>query len=149
MKKVLDFKWLQIALRFFLGFIFIYAAIGKISESHEFAIAISNYQLFPDFSINFLAVFIPWLEIVCGFGLIFGVCIKENSFIYLSLITLFTLAVAISVFRGLDIECGCFGSEDFSKVGFAKIVENVVLIILALYIFISSLKDNSPSIHFK
>lgn len=140
MNRVIDLKWFQIVIRFFLGFVFIYAAIAKISEPDQFAVAISNYQLFPDFSINFLAVFVPWLEIVCGFGLLFGVYIKENSIIYLSLMTLFTLAILISLLRGLDIDCGCFGSEDTSKVGIVKIGENIVLIFLLLFVLITSLK---------
>lgn len=149
MKRVLELNWIQIIIRFFLGFIFIYAAIGKISAPHEFAVAISNYQLFPDFSINFLAVFVPWLEIVCGFGLLFGVYVKENSVIYLSLITLFTLAIIISLLRGLDIDCGCFGYEDSSKVGIVKIGENIVLILLSVFVLFTSLKKDSTSSHLK
>jgi len=149
MKRVLDINWIQIVIRFFLGFIFIYAAIGKISAPHEFAVAISDYQLFPDFSINFLAVFVPWLEMVCGFGLLFGVYIKENSMIYLSLMTMFTIAIIISLLRGLDIECGCFGSEDSSKVGIVKIGENIVLIFLALFVLITSLNKQPSSTYLK
>lgn len=149
MKRVLELNWIQIIIRFFLGFVFIYAAIAKISEPDQFAIAIFNYQLFPDFSINFLAVFVPWLEIVCGFGLLFGVYIKENSMIYLSLMTMFTIAIIISILRGLDIECGCFGSEDSSKVGIVKIGENIVLIFLSIFVLFTSLKKDLTSSHLK
>ncbi|MBM4175207.1 MAG: DoxX family membrane protein [Ignavibacteria bacterium] len=145
-QKILNIKTLQLVIRFFLGFVFIYASMNKISSPGEFALSISNYQLFPNFLINFTAVFIPWLELVCGFGLIFGFHLRENAFVYLSLLITFTLLIALSMIRGLDIECGCFGSEDSSKVGFLKILENLALILLSAYLFHTSIKEKSPVI---
>ncbi len=148
-QKILSIKTLQLLIRFFLGFVFIYASINKISSPSDFALSISNYQLFPDFLVNFIAVFIPWLELVCGFGLIFGFYLKENALVYLSMLVIFTLLIALSIIRGLDIECGCFGSDDSTKVGFLKIIENLVLILLAAYLFFTSIKEKSKTSHFK
>lgn len=43
--------------------------------------------------------------------------------------------VLTAILRGLDIDCGCFGTSDGQKVGLLKIGENIGLIILSLYIF--------------
>ena len=44
--------------------------------------------------------------------------------------------------RGLDIECGCFGTSDASRVGTAKLIENVGLLALAV---IASLAPEPPA----
>ncbi len=142
MKNFLQNKYLLFIIRFFLGFLFVYAGIEKISNPQFFAQTISNYKLLPDFLINFSAVILPWIELVCGFGLIFGVNLKENITIYISLMGIFTLAIIISLIRGLDIECGCFGSGGSTKVGIIKILENAGTIVVACFVLIFH-KQNS------
>jgi len=61
--------------------------------------------------------------------LIFGVNIKENSLILSALLIVFIIAISISLFRGLDIQCGCFGTVNGSRVGIAKLLENSGLLI--------------------
>ena len=41
------------------------------------------------------------------------------------LLVIFIVAIIISLFRGLDINCGCFGTVDGAKVGLQKILENI------------------------
>jgi hypothetical protein len=59
----------------------------------------------------------------------FGVSVKENSAIITVLLIGFTIAIIISLFRGLNIDCGCFGTTYGSSIGIRKIVENILLII--------------------
>jgi hypothetical protein len=42
-----------------------------------------------------------------------------------------TLAVASAVTRGLDFECGCFGTSDASRVGPTKLLENLAMLAVA------------------
>jgi len=116
----------------FLGFIFIFAAITKVTDPEAFSQAIYNYKLIPDFLINFLAIIIPWIELAAGILLIFGISVKENSAIFSGLLIVFIIAIGISLARGLNIDCGCFGTIDGSKVGLLKILENVGLLLLSL-----------------
>jgi uncharacterized membrane protein YphA (DoxX/SURF4 family) len=131
-KQILNNKYLLLIIRLVLGFVFIYAAVTKISDPNGFSQAIYNYKLLPLFLVNILAIILPWVELSAGFLLVFGVSVKENSAIISGLLIIFILAVLISFFRGLDIECGCFGTVDGSKVGLQKILENVGLLILGI-----------------
>jgi len=131
-KQILNNKYLLLIIRLVLGFVFIYAAVTKISDPNGFSQAIYNYKLLPLFLVNILAIILPWVELSAGFLLVFGVSVKENSAIISGLLLIFILAVLISFFRGLDIECGCFGTVDGSKVGLQKILENVGLLILGI-----------------
>lgn len=122
--------------KIFIGLIFVLSGIEKIAEPAGFSDAIANYKLMPNFIINFFAISIPWIELVCGILLIFNKNIKENAFIYISLMSIFTIMVLIAVLRGLDIDCGCFGTQNVQAVGITKIIENLALIFLGVYVFI-------------
>ncbi len=125
-------KYLLFFIRLFVGLIFILAAITKVSDPQGFSQSIYNYKLMPDFIINFLAIAFPWIELVTGLLIIFGISVKENAAILSGLLVVFIIAIAISLARGLNIDCGCFGTVGGTKVGLQKILENVGLLILGL-----------------
>lgn len=135
MQKLLSNKYLLLVSRIILGIVFIFAGAEKIADPDHFAVAISNYKIFPVFSLNIIAITLPWLEVVAGILLLFGISIKENSAIIGTLMIIFTLMVLTALLRGLDIDCGCFGTSDGQQVGLLKIIENIGLILLSLHIF--------------
>lgn len=132
LNKFLNNKFLLLTIRIFFGFIFIFAAVTKVTDPEGFAQAIYNYKLMPDFLINFLAIAFPWIELVTGILLVFGISVKENSAILSGLLVVFIIAIAISLARGLNIDCGCFGTASGTKVGIQKIFENIGLLMLGL-----------------
>ena len=133
-----------------MGFIFVYAAVTKISDPESFSQSVYNYKLLPLFLVNILAVLFPWIELVAGILLIFGISVKENSAILSVLLVIFIAAIVISLFRGLDIDCGCFGTVDGAKVGIVNILENIGLLLLGIilikfdshYVSLSGNKSN-------
>ena len=131
MNNFLSNKYLLLLFRIIVGFVFIYAGILKISDPAGFSDAINNYKLFPISFVNFFAITLPWIEVVAGLFLIFGVSVKENSFIISTMLIIFLLAIGISLIRGLNIECGCFGTSSGTKVGIIKLVENSILLIFS------------------
>ncbi len=144
--KFLEFFLL--AARIILSFLFIYAGAEKISDPESFSQAIENYKLFPIYSINFFAIIIPWIELISGLLLLFGIKVKENSLIISSLLVVFTLAVAISMMRGLNFDCGCFGKP--SPIGWKKLGENFLMLVLCVMLIIYdsklvSLSDKTKS----
>ena len=130
MKKFFSNKYYLFAARIVLAFIFIYAGTEKISDPEAFAISISNYRLFPISLINLFAIVLPWIEIVSGILLLFGIAAKDNSKIITTMLIVFTFAIIISLFRGLDIDCGCFGKG--TQIGIKKLAENILMIIAGL-----------------
>jgi putative oxidoreductase len=126
------YKYFLFLLRIILSIVFIYAAIEKIALPENFSVAISNYKLFPVAMINITAIIIPWIELSAAILLLFGISVKENSAIITFLLIVFTIAIIISLFRGLNIDCGCFGTAYGSKIGLLKIIENILLIISGL-----------------
>lgn len=120
----------------------------KIIDPAGFAESILNYKLTPIFLVNLFAIIIPWTETVAGLFLVFGFSSKESSFIIGALLIVFNVMVTIAVIRGLDIECGCFGTNDSQTVGIQKLLENFVLLLFSIQIILFdknefSLKPNS------
>lgn len=130
MVKILSNNYFLLLLRILLAFIFIFAAIDKIAVPESFSISISNYKLLPVELSNVPAIIIPWIELTSGILLLLGILVKENSAIITFLLIVFTIAIIISLFRGLNIDCGCFGTIYGTKIGLLKVVENILLIII-------------------
>jgi uncharacterized membrane protein YphA (DoxX/SURF4 family) len=125
-------KSISIVLRIFLGCFFIYTGIIKIIEPLEFFVVIENYQLVPTYLANFIAIVLPWLEFYCGLFLLLGIFMRTSTLFITTLMVVFTLTILSAIMRGLDIECGCYGGE--SPVGWTKIGENFILILMSLYL---------------
>lgn len=104
-------KWrkpLYIAVRVALGLIFLYAGIEKVREAQLFVVAVENYRLLPDFLAPLLAMILPWVEIVAAVLLISGYKAFPAVTLINLMLVVFILALSISFFRGLNIDCGCF-----------------------------------------
>lgn len=125
--KFLSNKYLLFLIRLGISLIFIYAGAEKIADPDDFALAISNYRLLPTSTINLFAITLPWIEIVTGILLLFGISVKENSAIIFVMLSVFTLAIVISLIRGLNIDCGCFGNG--TQIGLLKLGENLLMIV--------------------
>ena len=80
---------LDVLLRLTLAAVFLWAGVIKIADPHQFATAISNYQLLPDVMVNAMAVWLPWIEVVCGVLLICGVWIDGSLVIVNTLLSCF------------------------------------------------------------
>jgi len=135
-KKIFSNQYLLLFFRIVLSFVFIYSGYIKIIDASGFSDSISNYKLLPDFSINFLAITLPWIELIPGLLLLFGISIKENAFLINFLLLIFIIAVAISLIKGLDIDCGCFGTSGGTKVGVTKLIENSIMVVMGILLMI-------------
>ena len=129
MTKIISNKYLLFVLRLILGILFIYSAFTKLTDLEYFSKSLYNYRLLPEGSLNFFALIIPWLELIIGILLIAGIYVRENALLGTVLMTVFIAAIAIAIGRGLDIECGCFGTKDGSRVGAMKIIEDVFILL--------------------
>lgn len=119
MKKIkpdfLDSPLLELFFRLVLGGIFLYASIHKIMEPAPFAKVIYGYSLFPDSSINLIAITLPYIEFICGLLLMTGIFPISSAVILTVMLALFIIAISINLVRGHEFDCGCFSVKNGGK----------------------------------
>ncbi len=91
-----------------LGAVFLVAAGPKIADPPGFAHMVSNYLLVPAPAVNFLALFLPWIEMLAGIALVTGVFWRTGAKLSAALLVLFILAIGINLARDHAVQCGCF-----------------------------------------
>ena len=101
-----------IAIRIFIGVVFLWASVPKIADPQGFAEILKNYQILPQTLVNPVAVMLPWVEALCGLSLVVGRLIRGAALIFVVLMAMFAALTGFNIYRGLDITCGCFSVSD-------------------------------------
>jgi len=100
-----------------VGAVFVFAGLTKIVDFQpfrfldpmDFARDIDNYKILPWGICVALALYLPWLEVICGIALIFRRWYSGALTILFALLVVFIGASIAAKTRGIDITCGCFG----------------------------------------
>jgi uncharacterized membrane protein YphA (DoxX/SURF4 family) len=136
-------KTLLVLFRLVLGGLFVYAGVVKVLDPLDFAQNIRNYRLVGQ-SLSFIAaVVLPWLEILAGVALATGIWKRASALIISGLLVFFIVLTLVTIARGLDVECGCFGALS-RKSGFGVILEDLGMLFMGLVLLFSK-KGQSPS----
>jgi len=122
-------SYLEMPARFLFGLVFVYAGAVKIADNSGFAADIFQYQLLSDWLVYPVALFLPWLEAVCGLCLWAGAFKRGAAAILNSLLVVFMLALAINLWRGNDVSCGCFGNAGAADAREALIRDGLILVL--------------------
>jgi uncharacterized membrane protein YphA (DoxX/SURF4 family) len=129
-------SWLELISRWVLGTTFIYASFHKIIAPADFAKIIYGYYLFPDLSINLLAITIPLIEIVAGLALILGIYPRSAALIINIMLVAFIIALSINLIRGQEFDCGCFTFIETEEISPAQksLIRDIVLLIFGIQV---------------
>ena len=127
--------------RIILGVVFIYASIDKIANPIDFSNAIDNYHISPVQLNNLAALIIPWVELVVGLFLVFGIFLEGSSLISICLLMFFIFIISQALVRGIDLHCGCFdlsqkaiSNENIKLEMIKRIIEDFVFLFLAFIV---------------
>jgi len=104
--------WLGLAARVLVGLVFIVSgALKAAAPAEEFALVIESYDLVRSADlILVMATFLPWLEVIAGFALVFGYLARPAAAAAGGMLLAFVAAILSTKFRGLELpNCGCFG----------------------------------------
>lgn len=129
-------RTIQYLFRLILGGVFIWAGIIKITNPLGFAQDISNYQVFPQSISFFLALFLPWIEVICGVFILTGLFLRSSSAFLTCLLAGFLVLIIVTLIRGIDVECGCFGGLG-RQVDYKLLLTDSALLFFSLNIFFS------------
>lgn len=124
-------KTLLLVFRVVLGGLFVYAGVVKIGNPLDFAQDIRNYQLVGQALSFVVAIVLPWLEIIAGAFLVAGVWKRGAALVISGLLAFFIVLTLVTMARGLDVDCGCFGSLS-RKSGWSVVLEDLGMLVLSL-----------------
>jgi uncharacterized membrane protein YphA (DoxX/SURF4 family) len=116
-------------LRCFIGSLFIYASLHKITNPIDFALIVADFEVLPHWSINSVAVFLPWLEFWAGTFLLLGIMVRSNAILLTALLCLFCWFTLLHFLIGSHITCGCFSNDGTPSITAWTIARNVMLMI--------------------
>ena len=130
-----------------LGAVFLFAAAPKIADPEAFIRGIHHYKMLPHPAVALLGWWLPWLEMLCGVLLVLGVWTRAAAAVVGCLLAVFLVAVGLAVARGLNIDCGCFGTEGGRTVGILTLLQDLGFMVLALQAFFWGEKmiENPPA----
>lgn len=135
-KKLLNNSWLEFGVRWFIGLIFLYACYHKILAPAHFAKIIYGYYLFPGFSINLIAIVLPFIELIAGLAMILGIYPRSAVLIINGMLLLFIVALSINLIRGIQFDCGCFsfGEAGYTYSAWQLLIRDVVFFVGGLQV---------------
>ena len=122
--------------RLVIGSVLIFAAVPKIINPLDFAFSLSGYQLFPKSLLPFIAVIVPYMELIIGIMILTGYKIEGALVIAMGMFTLFIFSLLWAISLDLDINCGCYGQELGEKSNlWLRVGEDVIYLLACIIIF--------------
>ena len=139
--KNLIIKYLPLVARFILGIVFIYASLDKILDPAAFSDNIDNYHISPIAVNNLVALILPWVELIIGLSLIFGIFLDGSAIISIGLLIFFIFIISKAYIRGISLNCGCFKTAIDPSLGdlrqdmLWRIIEDIIFLGLAVIVY--------------
>ena len=115
-----------------LAGLFLYSGYVKLQSPLQFAADIMGYQLVPASLVYPVAKYFPWLEILLGLMLLIGWRVRYWGMGASGLILFFITIITITYARGIEANCGCFGSGE--KISLLTIIRDSLFLLPALFL---------------
>lgn len=97
--------------RWVLGLVFLVGGGTKVAHPTAFFADLLGYRVaLPEMALRLVALWLPWLEVVAGVGLLLNFWSETVRPLIALLCLVFVVMLGQAVFRGLDLNCGCFGT---------------------------------------
>ena len=131
--------------RLVVGAVFVYAAYSKLHLNGQwhvrdywflFAMSINSYGVLPEWGVLWLARVLPWVELALGLLLISGIGLRYISAVASLLLAGFFAVMLRAHFKGLEIDCGCFGPGE--KLGARTFLRDGALLAVSLALTVAA-----------
>ncbi len=142
-KQFLQHAYVAGLLRVILGVVLIYAGSLKIFDMASFANDLENYRMLPIGVINLISITLPPIEIILGICFITGFMMDGALTITTALFIVFYAAVQQALIRGLNIDCGCFGTATGSTIGLMTLMRNTAMLLAVVPVWMRHLNRDA------
>ena len=102
-------RYLSFVFRIVAGGTLVFSGITKIMAGSAFVEEVAEYEMLPEVLIDVFAAILPWVEVFVGAFLILGLFARIASGIGALTVLSFLIANSVVLYRGLTMDCPCFG----------------------------------------
>jgi len=128
-------RYVTFALRLVVGVTLIVSGAGKLPERAEFVSQCQELDLLPDVLARLYGTGLPWVEVIVGSFLLLGLFSRFAAGIAILTALSCIIANSIILYRGVNMECGCFGEMAILLTRDALLID-FALLIMALQILV-------------
>ena len=127
---------------------FIWSSLPKMRQPYDFLSSVYSYELVGPKLGMFIAMTLPWLELLVGICLIGGIFISGALLASIMMAAMFSYVLGSALHKGLEITCGCFGAGSTDIVNYTTLIRAIVILLasLAAYLCATFLRP-SPSVN--
>jgi uncharacterized membrane protein YphA (DoxX/SURF4 family) len=104
-------RYVVLVFRFVLAGTFLLSSIGKLVDIRHYSVLmVYHYGILPVPLAIAFGWSLPFIELACALGLLFGVLTRLSALGIAVLSASFLAVKTMLLMQGVDIECGCFGA---------------------------------------
>ena len=143
MSRILADRRVVFSFRMVLAAIFLASAAGKLIDIDRYSVgAVYEFHILPGALAHVYGLALPYIELICALGLLFGVLTRLSALGIGGLSISFFVAKGIILLRGQDIVCGCFGPIT-STLASVSIYADPPILLMALAVMLAPLASRS------
>ncbi len=134
-------RYLILVLRLLLAAVFLLSSFGKLVDIERYSVdAVYNFDILPMALARLFGLVMPFIELLCGLGLLFGILTRLSALGVALMSLAFFIAKGIVLAQGRSIDCGCFGAvvETLASV---TIFMDIPMVVMALMIMFAPVQS--------
>lgn len=124
--------------RLILAATFLVSSFGKLVNIERYSVAmVYNFDILPGPLAVAFGWTLPFIELACALGLLFGVLTRLSALGVVLLSISFFITKLILLLRGTDVECGCFGAIGSTMASWSIYLDPAIFILSVAILFSS------------
>lgn len=139
-KSLTENGYVVLIFRLIMAAMFLISSYGKLVDIERYSVdAVYNFGVLPMVLARPFGLVMPFIEGLCGLGLLFGVLTRLAALGIGLMSVAFFIAKAIVLSQGRSINCGCFGAV-IDTLASVTIFMDIPMMFFALVVVMAPLK---------
>jgi len=110
-RRLLANRYAILGMRWILAGVFLLSSCGKLVDIKRYSIgAVMEFGILPIPLAYLVGALLPFVELMCALGLLFGVLTRLSSLGIALMSVTFFIVKGVVLWQGGDLSCGCFGA---------------------------------------
>jgi hypothetical protein len=140
------YQVMTVVSRFIIGAIFLVSGIAKVEQPYLFLADIYGMSLLSAKLSMLVVMVVPWFEIACGFCII-TTLFESGALLGTAIALLGFVGVHVAIiFKGLNVECGCFGALSREPVSWASALQTFAMLLSVVFYWLLLLASRFQAI---